>query len=288
MNIGLNIKKTREFKNISQEKLSELSGIPRTSLGRYERNERKPNMSIISRIAKSLEVEDDVLLHGIDTSIYHKDDILNLYKKLNTNTSLKEFFEVDGFDPDYECFIHGISSNKDFYYKLSKYLNLTDEQFYNWILSLNIYQLELEDDFYYNCFPKSDIEIIIKNDILKNQQLEDLLYNGLSNENKDLLKLYINEKKVKRHKLKRNDKFNIDDLSLSTDILNDIDLLVDVFNSNGFNIKSNDNELFYIINSSNKTMAKLTKSELLDINKILTFWVDSFMLNVLTSFNLND
>lgn len=284
MNIGLNIKKVRELKNISQERLSEISGIPRTSLGRYERNERKPNMSIIAKIAKSLEVEDDIILNGIDTSIYYKDDIINLYKKLNTNTPLKDFFGITGANIDYECFIHGISPNKDFYYKLSKYLNLTDEQFYNWILSLNIYQLELEKGFYYNCFPKSDIEMIIKNNFLEKQDFEDLLFNGLSKRNKKLLKQYIVEKKSQRNKLKSQNKFNTDYLSSSKKTLDNFDLLINVFNSNGLNIQSYDDELFYITNSSNKTIAQLTKDELNNLNKIFIFWVDSFILNTITTF----
>ena len=289
MNIGLNIKKVRELKNISQEKLSEISGIPRTSLGRYERNERTPNMSIVSKIAKSLEVEEDIILNGIDTSIYYKDDIINLYKKLNTKTPLRDFFSDTGTSIEYECFIYGITSNKNFYYKLSEFLNLTNEQFYNCILSLNIYQLELERGFYYNCFPKSDIELIIKNNILEKQDFEDLLFNGLSKKNKKSLKLYVVKRESERKKLESQNKFSIDNLSLSKNSLDNFDLLISLFNCNGLSIKSSDDEVFYITNSSsNESIAKLTKDDLINLNKIFMFWGDSFILNTITTFSIKN
>jgi transcriptional regulator with XRE-family HTH domain len=64
MNIGENIKKAREYKKISQDKLAKLSNIPRTSLGRYERCERTPNVDILNKIANALGVIVQELITG--------------------------------------------------------------------------------------------------------------------------------------------------------------------------------------------------------------------------------
>ena len=46
----------REMARLSQEELSELSGVPRTSISRYERGETTPSLSNMIDIAKVLRL----------------------------------------------------------------------------------------------------------------------------------------------------------------------------------------------------------------------------------------
>ena len=54
---GLNVRKFRLQKNLSQEKLAELSGLHRTYISAVERAERSISLDNIKKIADSLEIE---------------------------------------------------------------------------------------------------------------------------------------------------------------------------------------------------------------------------------------
>lgn len=54
--VGKRIVEIRTRKNISQEKLQELSGFDIRQIGRIERAENNPSISMIKRIADSLKV----------------------------------------------------------------------------------------------------------------------------------------------------------------------------------------------------------------------------------------
>ncbi len=54
--VGLNIRKLREQKGISQEKLAELAGLHRTYIGQIERNEKNIGLKNLGKIAKALKV----------------------------------------------------------------------------------------------------------------------------------------------------------------------------------------------------------------------------------------
>lgn len=61
MNLGENIKKFRKERKLTQQQLSELSGVPKISIGRYERNETKPPVRVLTKLATTLQVPIDVL-----------------------------------------------------------------------------------------------------------------------------------------------------------------------------------------------------------------------------------
>lgn len=107
MNIGENIKKAREYKKISQDKLAKLSNIPRTSLGRYERGERTPNIDVLNKIAAALGVEiTDLLAESIDNG---KNNItIDLSDEDNLD---KAFYKVRALSQDKE-FMNDILSKK--------------------------------------------------------------------------------------------------------------------------------------------------------------------------------
>jgi len=54
---GLSVKKYREKKGYSQEKLAEISGLHRTYISSIERGKRSISLNNIERIAKSLDIE---------------------------------------------------------------------------------------------------------------------------------------------------------------------------------------------------------------------------------------
>lgn len=56
MDVGLSIKQLRQKLGMTQEELSELSGVSRVSIGNYERGDREPTVSIAISIAESLGV----------------------------------------------------------------------------------------------------------------------------------------------------------------------------------------------------------------------------------------
>lgn len=54
---GLNVKKYRQIKGYSQEKLAEITGLHRTYISSVERGTRSISLNNIEKIAQSLEVE---------------------------------------------------------------------------------------------------------------------------------------------------------------------------------------------------------------------------------------
>jgi len=57
MVFGKNLRKYREEKNISQEKLAEIAGLHRTYISDIERFQRSISLNNVQKIADALEVE---------------------------------------------------------------------------------------------------------------------------------------------------------------------------------------------------------------------------------------
>ncbi len=63
MSFGDNIKKLRQERGLSQQRLAELSGLSLRSIQNYESNKRYPNnLAIVKKIAEALGTSYDVLL----------------------------------------------------------------------------------------------------------------------------------------------------------------------------------------------------------------------------------
>ncbi len=54
--VGLNIRKIREEKDLSQEKLAALANLHRTYIGQIERGEKNIGLKNLEKIAKALKV----------------------------------------------------------------------------------------------------------------------------------------------------------------------------------------------------------------------------------------
>ena len=76
--VGQNLKYLRKKKRCSQQSLSDDLGIPRTTLGDYEREKTEPNIGMLLKMAKYFDVSME--------SFLSKDLSLNDYEVLNTNT----------------------------------------------------------------------------------------------------------------------------------------------------------------------------------------------------------
>jgi len=62
--LGANIKKYRNKRDISQERLAEITGLHRTYIGSTERGERNISIKNIEKIANALSIEVFELLKG--------------------------------------------------------------------------------------------------------------------------------------------------------------------------------------------------------------------------------
>jgi len=60
--VGLNVKRYREKRGFSQEKLADLSGLHRTYISGIERGVRNPTIRIVQVLAQSLRVKPTDLL----------------------------------------------------------------------------------------------------------------------------------------------------------------------------------------------------------------------------------
>jgi len=68
--LGTNLKYLRKKKKLSQQDLSDILEIPRTTLGDYEREKTEPNISMLIRMARHFDVKVDTL---ITQDISHND-----------------------------------------------------------------------------------------------------------------------------------------------------------------------------------------------------------------------
>lgn len=64
--LGLNIRKRREWLNFSQETLAEKAGLDQTYISGIECGRRNPGIKNVARIAKALGKTIAALLEGID------------------------------------------------------------------------------------------------------------------------------------------------------------------------------------------------------------------------------
>lgn len=197
MNVGENIKKVRELKSISQEKLSELSGIPRTSIGRYERGERTPNIDILNKIANALEVDIDILINGLSYAVYDRNDVFKLYNQLNIKTKLSKFLGFNNdFNMEFEMFKSGLSDDYRLYTKVAEFLGLNEDQLFRWYMSDFLCELFKYDDFGVSDLYHDDLKYIFDNNLLEKQTFDSLNTKGLSENNKNRLKDYLDNRTI--------------------------------------------------------------------------------------------
>lgn len=70
MTTGDNIKEYRKFKNITQQELSDKTGISISAINKYENNKREPKTEMLIKIAKALDVSLGTLADSESEDIY--------------------------------------------------------------------------------------------------------------------------------------------------------------------------------------------------------------------------
>ncbi len=64
--LGLNVRKTREAREFTQEKLAEKSGLDPTYISDIERGRRNPGIKNVAKLAKALGLTTSELCKGVD------------------------------------------------------------------------------------------------------------------------------------------------------------------------------------------------------------------------------
>jgi transcriptional regulator with XRE-family HTH domain len=97
MNFGQKITLVRKQKNISQAELGKLAGINGDIVGKYEREEMKPNIETAKKIADALEVSLDYLVSESELKVLNKATLKRLEDIENLDANDKEhiFYTID-------------------------------------------------------------------------------------------------------------------------------------------------------------------------------------------------
>jgi len=87
MTLGDKIKTVRQLKKISQNELSELSGVMQKNISRYEQNSSIPSALTLKKIADALKVTTDYLLGDNEDDILIQDkELLQKFKVIQEMT----------------------------------------------------------------------------------------------------------------------------------------------------------------------------------------------------------
>jgi XRE family transcriptional regulator, regulator of sulfur utilization len=94
--VAQNLKRIREEKKLSLDRLAELTGVSKSMLGQIERGESNPTISVVWKIANGLKMSFTALLSAPqeDTSLIRKADITPLIED-NGKYRLFPFFPIE-------------------------------------------------------------------------------------------------------------------------------------------------------------------------------------------------
>jgi XRE family transcriptional regulator, regulator of sulfur utilization len=94
--VAQNLKRIRDEKKLSLDKLAELTGVSKSMLGQIERGDSNPTISVVWKIANGLKISFTSLLSApqSDTSIIQKADIKPLIED-NGKYRLFPFFPIE-------------------------------------------------------------------------------------------------------------------------------------------------------------------------------------------------
>lgn len=99
MDVGLSMKQLRQQLGMTQEELSELSGVSRVSIGNYERGDREPTISIAKAITEALDVTlEDLVSAKIDKLLDESNTNLLEIKLKNTDSVPEVHYKGERLD----------------------------------------------------------------------------------------------------------------------------------------------------------------------------------------------
>lgn len=100
MNIGENIKKYRELKNLSRKDLASKLDLNVSTIGRYESGAREPSIDILGQIATILQVPIDILIGSTLTPVQKDGEFSYMIDS-----------QFGCFDPNFEGYIEFLERN---------------------------------------------------------------------------------------------------------------------------------------------------------------------------------
>lgn len=111
MNIGETIREIRKNKGLTMKELGNKVGLSEQGIGNYERGDRKPNIEILTKIAKALNVSvNDLIGFSINIEMHTTENISpkgqelmessDLLKQSVTNTNNIRAYQLAGDDND--------------------------------------------------------------------------------------------------------------------------------------------------------------------------------------------
>lgn len=93
--IGMNIKKYREFKELTQEELGTLVGLSGVAIMRYEKGQREPNIKTIQKIAEVLNVNPNMIVGwDFNSNINHKNNFIKIVSYVKHNLDKHDLFDL--------------------------------------------------------------------------------------------------------------------------------------------------------------------------------------------------
>lgn len=97
MDIGSKITELRKQHNLSQTELAKKIDASRTIVGNYERNENRPSIDMILKLAKVFNVSVDYLVGEGQLANYDKEVLKRMedIENLDNDTKSKLFFLID-------------------------------------------------------------------------------------------------------------------------------------------------------------------------------------------------
>lgn len=100
MSLGDNLRNLRETKKITQKQMSEILGISKSNVSKYESNDVEPNIDILKRYAEYFSVSTDYLLE-LKKIRTEKNDCYNFfYEEGEANWNIRKIAETKGVTYD--------------------------------------------------------------------------------------------------------------------------------------------------------------------------------------------
>ena len=100
MSLGDNLRNLRETKKITQKQMSEILGISKSNVSKYESNDVEPNIDILKRYAEYFSISTDYLLE-LKKFRTEKNDCYNFfYEEGEANWNIRKIAESKGVTYD--------------------------------------------------------------------------------------------------------------------------------------------------------------------------------------------
>lgn len=98
MSLGDNLKNLRECKKITQKQMSEILGVSKSNISKYESNDVEPNIETLKRYSSYFNVSTDFLLELKKGQSNENDCVDYFYEEGDANWNIKQIVESKGMN----------------------------------------------------------------------------------------------------------------------------------------------------------------------------------------------